>query len=129
PKENPPMTGRRTRVFLLLTALIVCIGLAAPAPARCCPFCGAQGPTLTQEVNNASMVLYGTFKNARAGNPGDFAGGTTDLVIEKVIKPHKIIENKNQITLDKYVPTVGNTKFVIFCDVFKGKIDPYRGMP
>src|SRR5262249_49375530 len=23
----------------------------------------------------------------------------------------------------------GNTKFVIFCDVFKGKIDPYRGMP
>jgi len=115
------------RVFLPLIAVLACVGLAGPV--RACPFCGAQGPTLTQEVNQASMVLYGTFKNARAGNPGDFAGGTTDLVIEKVIKPHKIVENKNRITLDKYVPTVGNTKFVIFCDVFKGKIDPYRGMP
>jgi len=75
------------------------------------------------------MVLYGTFTNARAGNPGDFAGGTTDLIIEKVIKPHKVVENKNKITLDKYVPPVGKTKWLVFCDVFKGKIDPYRGMP
>jgi hypothetical protein len=122
------MTGRRTSVLLSLFALVACIGLAAPA--RACPFCGQfGGGTLTQEVNQASMVLYGTFTNARAGAAGEFGGGTTDLVIEKVIKPHKIVENKNKITLDKYVPPVAKTKWLVFCDVFKGKIDPYRGLP
>src|SRR5262249_5113671 len=31
----------------------------------------------------------------------------------------------------RYVPVVGQDKgkFLIFCDVFKDKIDPYRGMP
>jgi len=124
------MTGRRMRILLPLAALAAWISLAAPARAWCCPFCGMSGTTLTQEVNQASMVLYGTLKNARAGNSdGDFAGGTTDLMIEKVIKPHKFVENKNKITLDRYVPNVGGTKFLIFCDVFKGKVDPYRGMP
>jgi len=123
------MTGRRMSILLPLIALLIWVGLAAPARAWC-PFCGMQGTTLTQEVNQASMVLYGTLKNAKAGNrEGDFSGGTTDLVIERVIKPHKIVENQNKITLDRYVPNAGNTKFLIFCDVFKGKVDPYRGMP
>jgi len=123
------MTGRRTSLLLPLIALLAWVGLAAPARAWC-PFCGMQGTTLTQEVNQASMVLFGTLKNAKAGNPGgDFTGGTTDLVIEKVIKPHKILQNQTKITLDRYVPMAGNTKFLIFCDVFKGKVDPYRGMP
>src|SRR5438552_774644 len=76
------------------------------------PSDAVQGPGLTREVNEASLILSGTFQNARSSKPNnpndDFARGTTDLVIEKVIKPHKIVENKNLITLDKYVPKFDN---------------------
>ncbi|MBJ7432486.1 MAG: hypothetical protein JHC56_14215, partial [Gemmataceae bacterium] len=33
-----------------------------------CPFCTMQGQTLVGEVNQASMVLFGTLKNAKIGN-------------------------------------------------------------
>jgi hypothetical protein len=91
-----------------------------------------QGQTLTGEVANASMVLYGTLANARldAGGAGGFGQGSTDLRIDSVIKSHEILGNRKVITLPRYVPATNqNDKFLVFCDVFKGQIDPYRGMP
>jgi hypothetical protein len=87
-----------------------------------------QGQTLTNEINQASMVLFGTLANARLGAGGE--QGTTDLKIEAVIKNNEILGDKKVVTLPRYVPPDNNsTKFLIFCDVFKGKIDPYRGVP
>jgi hypothetical protein len=90
-----------------------------------------QGQTLIGDVNQASMVLYGTFTNAKLDSSGDLGQGSTDLVIEAVIKKHEILGNKKVLTLPRYVPTDKNSdvKFLVFCDVFKGKIDPYRGVP
>jgi hypothetical protein len=90
-----------------------------------------QGQTLTSDVNQASMVLFGTLNNAKLNlAAGGFEQGSTDLQIEAVIKKHDILGDKKVITLPRYVPTDKNTsKFLIFCDVFKGKIDPYRGIP
>jgi hypothetical protein len=87
-----------------------------------------QGQTLTTDVNQASMVLFGTLTNAKLDPNGD---GSTDLVIEGVVKSHEILGGKKVITLPRYVPADQNNKykFLIFCDVFKGKIDPYRGVP
>jgi hypothetical protein len=122
------MTGLSRRLPVLAIAVLAWAVSARPAPA--CPFCTMQGQTLTSEVGQASMVLYGTLQNAKLEPNGGFNEGTTDLVIETVIKDHETLAGKKVITLNRYVPTDGDTKskFLVFCDVFKGKVDPYRGM-
>lgn len=118
-------TGTRLIAFTL-----VLIGLAANnAAADCCPFCGMQGQTLTGEVTEASLVLYGTLANARLDPANDLGQGSTDLHIETIIKKHDIAAGKKVITLPRYLPAEGkNSKFLIFCGVFQDKIDPYRGI-
>jgi len=113
---------------LSLAAVALALGLSA-VPAFPCPFCTSQGTTLTVEVNQASMVLYGRLENAKLTGT-EFGEGTTDLVIEKVIKSHEILGDKKVIKLDRYVPTDRDAKvrYLVFCDVFKGKVDPYRGL-
>jgi hypothetical protein len=112
--------------------VVLMIGTSAalfPTRVRACPFCTMQGQTLVGNVETANMVLFGTFTNARLD---DGAGGeTTDFRIEAVIKKHEILGGKKVITLPRYIPSDKNnkTKFLVFCDVFKGKIDPYRGVP
>jgi hypothetical protein len=124
------MTGTAWRRSLVLVfALLAGALFSTPSPA--CPFCSMQGQTLLGDVNQASMVLYGTFTNAKLEAGSDFGQGTTDLVVEAVIKKHDILGNQKVLTLPRYVPTDKNSKvkFLVFCDVFKGKIDPYRGVP
>lgn len=108
-----------------LSVVFVLLG-ASGSLAHACPFCSMQGETLTGLVNQSNMVLYGTLKNPRPG-PG---GGSTDLVINKVIKDHSIRGNRKVITLPRHVPLDNSNKdrFLIFCDVYKGKVDPYRGI-
>src|SRR5438067_5698661 len=125
------MTGLRMRLYPILLA--VCLLVTLPAsPARACPFCGMQGQTLTQEVDQAVLVLYGKLKDAVPGNPD--GGGQTDLELDPnhgVIKENAWLKGRKVITIPKYVPTDKNdpAKFLIFCDLFKGKLDPYRGLP
>jgi len=115
---------------LLLFGLLTWVLVAAPTSARCCPFCSQDKiPTLSGDYNQALMVLVGTFTNAK------LADNTTDFVIEKVLKAHafldgdkvKKVDGKKVITLPRYLPQAKN-KFVIFCDVYKDQIDPYRGI-
>jgi hypothetical protein len=119
-------TPRLRRVFLLLLTALA--GAAWAAPALACPFCSEErGPTLVGDFTQAAMVLLGTFTNARLDPNGGADGGTTDFVIEDVFKNHDIVANKKKITLPRYMPQAKN-KFIIFCDVYKGMIDPYRGV-
>jgi hypothetical protein len=108
-----------------LIAVLACLLLTLPA--RACPFCTMQGQTLTGDVGQASMVLVGTLSNAKLTG-ADTLEGTTDLTIDSVIKNNEIIKDKKVVTLPKYIPEDKKYKFLIFCDVFKGKIDPYRGV-
>src|SRR5437879_6344093 len=109
---------------------VIAFFLLAAAPLFACPFCSMQGQTLIGDVNQASMVLYGNFANARLDAGGD-GQGTTELHIDAVIKKHDILGDKKVIIVPRYVPTDkdNKVKFLVFCDVFKGKIDPYRGVP
>src|SRR5437763_2748044 len=124
------MAGTSLRRFLVL-GIAVLAWAVYPALSSSCPFCSMQGQTLIGDVNQASMVLFGTFANAKLDASGDLGQGSTDLVIEATVKKHEILGDKKVLTLPRYVPTDKNSdvKFLVFCDVFKGKIDPYRGVP
>jgi hypothetical protein len=115
------MASWRTILLVLgVTAL-----LAVPAPLWSCPFCNVEGKTLTQEVDQASMVLYGKLTNANEKNE------TTDIVVEQVIKDSPTRGARKTVTLARYIETDDVTskyRFLVFCDPFNGKIDPYRGL-
>jgi hypothetical protein len=115
------MTGFSQRCLFGLLIVALAAFVVAPAPA--CPFCTMQGQTLTGEISQASLVLYGTL-----ANPKDDGEGSTDLVIDSVIKENEILGNRKTITLARTIPPDNKFKYLVFCDVFKGKIDPYRGV-
>lgn len=102
-----------------------------PCPAPACSLCFniQQSLTLRQEAAQARLILYGPVANPRLG-----AGptGTTDLQIEAVIKSDPLIANKKVVELPRYLP-VSDPKdpprYLVFCDVFQNKLDPYRGVP
>lgn len=112
------------RRFVWLIALVL-FPLAA-ASMNACPFCeGEKGPTLTLEFDDAAMVIYGHFENARVSSNG-LDGGESDLVFEEVLKPHDAIKGLKKITVPKYI-TDPKLKFVVFCEVYKGNIKAYKG--
>lgn len=104
--------------------------LAWQATTAACPFCSEErGPTLVGDFDQAAMVLVGTLSNPRPGQNG--FDGATDLIIEEVLKHHDVLNDgkkqKTVLTLPRLLPQSKN-KFVVFCDVYKGNIDPYRGV-
>ncbi|MCC6419807.1 MAG: hypothetical protein IT429_16360 [Gemmataceae bacterium] len=112
------------RLCRLIPILLVC---SLPSPALASPFCcgGERGPTLVGDLNQASVVILGTFRNARRGEGG---GGTTDLVVETVFKGGDIVAGRKVIEkLPKYLPATKG-KFLVFCDFYRGTLDPYRGV-
>jgi hypothetical protein len=112
------------RTLLLATLAL----FVAPALAPACPFCPTAGQTLLGEVNQAHMIVFGTMTNAQR-DPNEFGKGTTDLEIEVVVKDHEYLKGKKKITLPRYVPSdpKNKTKHLIFCEIYKGELDPYRG--
>ena len=108
-----------------LVAAVAILGYAFSTQA--CPFCEEKGLTLVGQFEEANFVLFGHFTNARITNNG-LDQGESDFVIERVLKSHELIKDKAKLTLPRYI-TDSKTKFIIFCDVYKGKIDPYKGMP
>jgi len=126
PRGDPAMVGLLKRAVPVLLALAG-LGLLT-GPSAACPFCTMQGKTLLQEMDDASMVLYGTLTS------GNEKAETTDFAIDLVVKddPKVGAAKKKTITLSRYIdpasPDGKPYKYLIFCDIFKGKIDAYRGM-
>jgi len=107
---------------MLLAAVLV----GATSTTSACPFCTMQGKTLTGEVDDASMVLYGKLSNAND------KAETTDIEIETIIKDNAVRGKQMKLTLNRFIDlSTGNPKvdrYIVFCDLFRGKIDPYRGL-
>ncbi len=114
----------------LLGTLALALAIVTGARADACPFCAAGRQTLTQEAAQATLILFGTPTNAQF-NPNAAFQGTTDLQIESVIKDHPFIKDKKTVTIDRYIAIdkASPKKYLVFCDVVKGKLDPYLGMP
>jgi hypothetical protein len=116
------------RARLVLPAFFALFLLtSATTSVLACPFCDEKGPTLLGDYNQATMVLLGKFSNPKLDPNGNFGEGTTDFTIEQALKTDSSIDKKKVITIPKYIPKT-DQKFLIFCDVYKGMIDPYRGV-
>jgi hypothetical protein len=84
--------------------------------------------TFRQEAGQASarMILVGTVTKS------DFTRGTSEFRIESVLRSDAALGDKKTIELPRPVPILDPKdppKFLVFCDVFKDKLDPYRGVP
>jgi hypothetical protein len=110
-----------------LRAGLVLLGIPVLAiPAIACPLC-TPGPVLRKDFDRAKMVLFGKFTNPRLPRGNDPRGGTSDFVIEKVLKGSKILGDREVLTLPRYIPQT-KSKFLVFCNFLKDKVDPYRGV-
>ncbi|WP_020469254.1 hypothetical protein [Zavarzinella formosa] len=108
--------------------VIAFLSLAAfGTQAMACPFC-TPGQTLLGEVGQADLIIFGTLSNAKR-DPNDFSKGTTDMEIELIVKDHDFLKGKKSITLPRYVPSdpKNKSKHLVFCEIYKGQLDPYRG--
>jgi hypothetical protein len=128
------MIGLFKHILPLVIVLPLLVQMASVGAA--CPFCGMQGPTLTGEVGQSKLVLYGQLVNAKEEANGD---GTTDLLVANVIKndfagkkDDPLADKNKTVRLDRYIPGLGaNNKYryLVYCDIFRGKVDPYRTVP
>ncbi len=117
------MFSVRTRLLSLLVVGAALLAIALPSPAPACPFCNSSGQTLTGDLNQATMVLYGKLQKANGKDD------STELVVESVIKDNEWRNGRTVIDLGRNFDPNPNDKYryVVFCDVFKGKLDPFRG--
>jgi len=87
--------------------------------------------TLRLDAGQAKLVVYGTLANARLNANDPAGGGVTDLQLNSVLKSDPILGNKKVIELPRFVPLNATTPatWLVFCDVYQGRLDPYRGLP
>ena len=114
------------RFTFALTLLL--LATAAALPCSLCPGLQNSAP-FRQELTQSKLVLYGTLANPKLG-PGGM-GGTVELHIDSVLKHDPFIGNQKVIVLNRYVPLDPKNppKYLVFCDVFNNKLDPYRALP
>jgi len=118
----------RQRLWGLAGVLAITLMFAATPVRGHCPFCTqGKGPTLLDDYTEAKLVVLGKVVKSQMAANGEFEGGTSEFEISKVFKDHEIRGGKMRITLPKYL-TVTDAQFVLFCDAYKGAVDPYRGV-
>jgi hypothetical protein len=120
-------------LFVLLLALF------CGPPLSACSLCTSplRKETLGQELERASLVVFGYAANPRLNTQaGALPGsGVTDFHVERVLKSEPATNgmvggNNKSLTLERYLPVLDNKdppRFLIFCNVVKGKLDPYAG--
>ncbi len=115
----------RASILVLLTTLFLPFTDSAPA----CPFCNPVDQTLTKDAAQAMLIVFGTLSNPKY-DPAHPFQGTTDLNVETVVKAHDYLGDKKILTLNRYIPIEKENKgkYLVFCDVFNGKLDAYRGV-
>jgi hypothetical protein len=116
--------------MVVVTLLGLALLIAVPRPGPACSLCGAnaqQAPTIRQEAaqQTARVVAIGTVHD-RGG-----MYGASDLHVAQVLRNDPLLGGRKVIELPRYVPSDPKNppRFLVFCDVFKDKLDPFRGIP
>ncbi|QDV76617.1 hypothetical protein [Botrimarina mediterranea] len=91
-----------------LRILAAMLTLSAAMTASACPFCSAEQKTLTEEMNDASVVLLGRLKApseaaqklAESGVPSGFIDpetGAATFTVERVLKGQPLVEGVEEV--------------------------------
>jgi hypothetical protein len=121
---------KRRRPLILSGLLLASL---TPTLAQACSLCASmqKAPTIREEASQttARLILLGTAQNARYTGG---ATGITDFHISAVLRSDPYLGKKKMIELPRYL--AGNDpknppKFLIFCDIYMDKLDPFRGIP
>lgn len=113
----------------------ICVGLlsvillAVPAArTEGAVFAGpSHPPTWRREAAVSPLILFGTLDYPREGSRGT----SNTLIIERVLKSHPLIAGRKKLSLHRDLPVEDlcrPPRYLIFVDVYKGKIEPYRGV-
>ncbi len=102
--------------------------LSVPAYVEACPFCKAGGPTLLVDFNESKLVLVGSVIESKLKPNLELGNGTTLLQITKVLKDDDVLKGKSKDKITVPIYLNGATQWLVFCDVYKGEIDPFRGV-
>jgi hypothetical protein len=120
------------RRILAITALAAfTIVMSAPSVTACWVCSGGavqSRQTLRQDAGTAKIVIFGTLTNTRLNANGN---GETDVAIQTVVKSDPFLGGAKTITIPRYMPFDAKQPptYLIFCDVYQNKLDPYRGTP
>lgn len=129
------MVGSLIRRPSLLPVAVLILACIPAADVLACPWRLIDRQTLTQDAQQATVVLVGTLANAKKGENGN--DGTTDVIIETVLKTHEFLgkevrtdsAGKKVLTIKRYVPQEHKKyKYLILCDVSGNAIEPWRGV-
>jgi hypothetical protein len=122
--------------WISLCAALVCLTWAAlPCSTVACSLCDASfraRNTLREELDQAKLVLYGTLANPQFNaKPGAPPGsGTTEFHVGRAVLDDPVRGGRNTVEVAKYLPVpdpANPPKFVLFCSVKNGQLDPYHG--
>jgi len=111
-------------------SLVVLAVLAVSTPSPACSLCQKDilnSLTFRQEaaLKEARIILLGSVEK------NDLTRGTSQIRILSVVRSDPFLKNAKSIELPKYLPIADPKdppKFLIYCDVFQNKLDPYRGI-
>lgn len=119
----------RAAVHAVLAGVVVVLAAALVPPANACLFCSEQrGPTLSEDFSKAAVILVGVCSNPKLGSTS-LEDSRTDFHIEEVVKANELLpKGTNKITLPRFIADTKN-KHILFADVYKEKLDFYRGVP
>jgi hypothetical protein len=123
--------------WMILSLFLIGLLGTVPGTAPACSLCGAnlrQAPTFRQEaaLETARVIFVGTAENPQ------LSSRSTDLRIIEVLRSDPALKGKNEngavdvIKVAQYLPVSdpkNPPRYLVFCDVFKGKFDPFRGVP
>lgn len=114
----------------LRALLLVAVLNAVASACSLCPIGSQVTPTYREEAAqpHAKLIVYGQFTESSLKPDGS---GTAKYEVLKVLRPDPVLGNAREIAVGRYIPVDSKNppKYLLFCDVFQKKIDPYRGIP
>lgn len=105
--------------------------LVTLSPVQACSICGAalrQSPTFREEAaqDTARLIVAGTPVKCDAVGEGKYV---TRFRVDTVLRPDAVLGDKKEILIKRFMDTADKSKWLLFCDTYKGQIDPFRGVP
>src|SRR5947209_20389424 len=125
--DSPNKWSCSMRIAALATVLVYLLLLLVPCPAPACSLCGSYAvkfPFVT-DYWHARAVVCGTLATPRLD--GTSGAGTTDLVIDKVLKGDGQVQGAKTVTLPRYFTVLNPKEPPRFIALFDEKLLFFTG--